>query len=213
MITTKPFYLLRHGLSEANKAEITAGGAIDTPLAEEGIEQAKVVSEILRLENMDISRVFHSPMCRAHKTAELANTHRNIDMELVQTLHEVMLGDWEGVAWSEIEPFFADRIDPPNGESEEQHVLRVRTTIDYILEQELDAPPLIVAHGGTFHALGHMYSYAMQRINNAHLHFFEPWPENPAMPWKITVYDLVDGKVVKTPAPSCPTTRDILKTA
>lgn len=209
MITHKPFYLLRHGLSEANKAGIVAGGAIDSPLAPEGHEQALDVAEILRIENMDISRIFHSPMCRAHKTAELANKHRQFEMEQVQTLHEVMLGDWEGTEWETVEPLFNERVDPPNGESEAQHVLRVRTTVDHILEQELSAPPLIVAHGGTFHALGHMYSYAMQRINNAHLHYFEPWAENPDMPWKITVYDLEDGEVIKTPAPSCPTIRDI----
>jgi broad specificity phosphatase PhoE len=209
MITHKPFYLLRHGLSEANKAEITAGGMIDSPLAAEGHAQAEIVAEILRKENLDISRIFHSPMQRAHKTASLANMHRAIDMQEVATLHEIMLGDWEGKPWKDIEPFFVDRIAPPNGEDEQQHVLRVRTTIDSILEQDLSAPPLIVAHGGTFHALGHMYSYAMQRINNAHLHFFQPWPENKNMPWKITVYDLIDGEVVTSTAPSCPTLCDL----
>ena len=210
MITHKPFYLLRHGLSEANKADITAGGAIDSPLAPEGHEQALAVAKILLLENMEISRIFHSPMKRAHKTAELANTHIQLDMEPIDTLHEILLGDWEGRPWPEIEPFFNERIAPPNGEDEAQHVLRVRTTIDSILSLDLDAPPLIVAHGGTFHALGLTYGYAMQRINNCHLHYFEPWPENPTMPWKLTVFDLEDeDQVIKTAAPSCPTMQDI----
>ena len=131
-------------------------------------------------------------MKRAHKTAELANTHIQLDMEPIETLHEILLGDWEGRPWPEIEPFFNERIAPPNGEDEAQHVLRVRTTIDSILSLDLNAPPLIVAHGGTFHALGLTYGYAMQRINNCHLHYFEPWPENPTMPWKLTVFDLED---------------------
>jgi broad specificity phosphatase PhoE len=209
MITHKPFYLLRHGLSEANKADITAGGMIDSPLAQEGHGQALEVAEILRIEQPQISRIFHSPMQRAHKTAELANTHLKLEMERIETLHEIMLGDWEGEPWEKIAPFFDQRLAPPNGEDEQQHVLRVRTTIDSILVQDLDAPPLIVAHGGTFHALGLTYGYGMQRINNAHLHYFEPWPENKNMPWKLTTFDLEDGEVIKSPAPSCPTMQDI----
>lgn len=210
MITHKPFYLLRHGLSEANKADITAGGMIDSPLAEEGHAQALAVAKILELEKPAISRIFHSPMKRAHKTAMLANTHLNLEMERVDTLHEVLLGDWEGLPWAEVEPFFDKRLAPPNGENEQQHVMRVRTTIDSILTLELDAPPLIVAHGGTFFGLGLAYGYAMQRINNCHLHYFEPWPENENMPWKLTVFDLNDdGTVLKSIAPSCPSAQDL----
>jgi probable phosphoglycerate mutase len=209
MITHKPFYLLRHGLSEANLAGIAAGGAIDSPLTEEGKEQALVAAEILRHENMEIGRIFHSPMKRAHKTATLANTHRSIEMELVQNLHEIMFGDWEGLPWEDIADEFLNRVPPPNGENELQHMTRVRKALDYVLDHDLSAPPLVVAHGGTFYALGYMYDYAMQSINNCHLHYFEPWAENAAMPWKIYVYDMIDGKVVRSAAASCPTMQDI----
>jgi|TARA_R110002126_G_scaffold13118_3_gene56630 broad specificity phosphatase PhoE len=211
MITHKPFYLLRHGLSEANKSHMTAGGMIDSPLAEEGHAQALAVARILELEKPQISRIFHSPMQRAHKTATLANTHIQLEMEAIETLHEILLGDWEGLPWAEVEPFFNERVSPPNGEDETQHVARVRATIDSILTLELEAPPLIVAHGGTFHAIGLAYGYAMQRINNCHLHYFEPWPENQNMPWKLTAFDLNDdNKVVKSVAPSCPTHQNII---
>ena len=209
MITNKPFYLLRHGLSEANKANITAGGMIDSPLTPEGELQALEVAEILRITQPNISRIFHSPMKRAHKTAMLANKYLNLEMERIETLHEIILGDWEGEPWEKIEPFFDQRLAPQKGENEEQHVTRVRTTIDSILAQDLNAPPLIVAHGGTFHGLGLTYGYAMQRINNCHLHLFEPWPENENMPWKLPTFDLEDGEVIQSPAPSCPTNRDI----
>lgn len=209
MIINKPFYLLRHGLSEANKANITAGGAIDSPLTPEGETQALEVAEILRIKQFDISQIFHSPMKRAHKTAQLANTHISLEMERIESLHEIMLGDWEGEPWEKIEPYFDQGIAPPNGEDEHTHVSRVRTTLDSILVKELSAPPLIVAHGGTFHGLGLGYNYAMQRINNCHLHYFEPWPENDNMPWKLTVFDLIDGEVVSQAAPSCPTMQDI----
>jgi probable phosphoglycerate mutase len=213
MITHKPFYILRHGLSEANLAGIAAGGAIDSLLTEEGEKQALVAAEILHKENMEIGRIFHSPMQRAHRTATLANTHRSIEMELVPSLHEVMLGDWEGLLWEDIAPEFLKRTPPPNGENEQQHVARVRKAFDYLFAHELTAPPLIVAHGGTFHAIGHMYEHAMLHIDNCKLHYFEPWAENLSMPWKIFIYNMVDGEVVRSPATSCPTMLDIAEQA
>ena len=181
---------------------------MDSPLTEEGEKQALIAAEILHKENMEIGRIFHSPMKRAHKTATLANTHRSIEMELVPTLHEIMFGDWEGLLWEDIAEDFLNRVPPPNGENEQQHTTRVRSALGYALSHELSAPPLIVAHGGTFHAFGHMHNYAMQSISNCHLHYFEPWAENTAMPWKIFSYEMTEGKVTRSVATSCPTMQE-----
>ena len=47
MLPAKAFYLIRHGESEANKAQIAAGGGIDSPLTEKGQQQAKDLAPLI----------------------------------------------------------------------------------------------------------------------------------------------------------------------
>ncbi|MBU0799397.1 MAG: histidine phosphatase family protein, partial [Alphaproteobacteria bacterium] len=94
-------------------------------------------------------------------------------------------------------------MSPPGGESEAHFAERIKTALSEILITAPAHPPVVVAHGGLFHAIGFMYSYAMSHVNNCHLHYFEPCKDHVLFPWKVWQFDVVNGSLVKSPAPFC----------
>lgn len=65
----KHVYYIRHGLSEGNKAGVWSGRD-NTPLAPEGLAQAKAAGEKARAEGLVFDVVISSPLDRAHHTAK-----------------------------------------------------------------------------------------------------------------------------------------------
>jgi broad specificity phosphatase PhoE len=204
MLPLKPFYMIRHGQSEANEQNLTAGGGHDTPLTKKGENQAHSLSPYLSSLDIRPYHIFASPMKRAHKTAKLINQEINLDITLVHNLHETQFGDWEGLPWDDVLPKLNNGEAPPNGEDDQMFSLRIQKTIKNILEETPDNEiPMIVAHGGLFYAMGLMYEYGMSPIQNCHLHLFEPHPEHALFPWVVWQYDIVDNQLVQSPAPFC----------
>ncbi|MDB5175455.1 MAG: histidine phosphatase family protein [Candidatus Saccharibacteria bacterium] len=86
---------VRHGKSLANAA-LTIGEP-NTPLAEEGLEQARVTGQDLKGENVTL--IACSPFIRAQQTAEIIAGELGIpihDITIVDELHERRMGDLEG---------------------------------------------------------------------------------------------------------------------
>lgn len=208
MIPAKPFYLIRHAESEANAAGIAAGGELDSPLTDRGREQARSLSHFMTTIEPAPVRLYHSPMTRVKETANLVAEALSLEFEEWEDLREHKLGDWNGRDWEEVLPKLEAKDDPPGGEKEDVFVQRVRNVFSEILEKEQEGIPLIVAHGGIFHALGFMYQYAITPIQNCHLHFFHPAPENKPFPWIVWQYDLQSDGVFRKSAPFCPTSDD-----
>ena len=208
MLPSKSFYMIRHGQTEHNVANIAAGGETDSALTEQGRQQPKELAPYL--ENLEIkpSRIFHSSMQRARDTATYLNKYLELDMEEVHDLREQEIGDWAGRPWEEIYPKFFEREPAPNGEANDQFAARVQRAISYCLEQSMnEGPPLIVCHGGLFFGLGIMYNIydSITHIENCRLHYFEPHSQVPFFPWKINHYLLNgDGLDAETP-PFCAT--------
>lgn len=65
----KTLYFVRHGLSEHNKAKKWSGSS-DSPLAEEGHEQAKEAGQTLKELGFNFDVIISSPLERAHVTAK-----------------------------------------------------------------------------------------------------------------------------------------------
>lgn len=209
MLTDKPFYILRHAQSEANINHITAGGEVDTPLSRLGRAQAMSLAPFMSQLDPLPAAVFTSPMQRAHDTAALVTQETQLPLSPMEDLRERRLGEWNGEPFSEILPRLESGENPKEGETDTAFQERVRVCFEKILTAELAGPPLIVTHGGVFHTLGFFYSYAMGPIQNCHLHYFEPWPENPDMPWKIWVYDIKDAQLERLPSSACPSMQDM----
>lgn len=64
MIIARHFYMIRHGETEANAAQIMAG-SMDTPLTENGITQAKEAAKIVEALNIKPQAIVHSHLSRA----------------------------------------------------------------------------------------------------------------------------------------------------
>jgi probable phosphoglycerate mutase len=203
MLPLIPFYLIRHGESEANAARITAGGRFDSPLTARGRQQATDLAPYLDQLETPPASLYHSPMMRARDTAMILNGAWKLPASPRDDLREHDMGQWDGQPWKDVIPQLQAKVSPPGGESEKHFSERIKTAIGEVLETATAHPPVIVAHGGLFHAIGFMYSYAMSEVNNCHLHYFEPHPEYLLFPWRVWQFDVDGGRLVKSPAPFC----------
>jgi len=207
MLPAKAFYLIRHGESEANKAHIAAGGGIDSPLTAEGRSQPQVLAPLLKTLEVQPTVIHHSTMVRAADTARFLNADLNLDMTADNNLREHEIGDWEGQPWEPVMQQINEKVEPPNGETYWQFGQRIQSAFTKVLESaEQSAPdfvPMIVCHGGVFHAMGNLYEYGLSSIQNCHLHYYEPHPEYGEFPWKVSIFDIENHALVKKPANFC----------
>jgi uncharacterized phosphatase len=96
---------VRHGKSLANASGVV--GTPDTPLAEEGLEQARTTGEDLRAHN--VTAVLCSPFIRAQQTAEIIAGELGIavhDITVIDELHERRMGELEGLPKQHPTEFF-----------------------------------------------------------------------------------------------------------
>lgn len=203
MLPLMPFYLIRHGQSEANAAHITAGGRFDSPLTALGRQQPAALKPFLSQLEIQPRALYHSPMARARDTAMILNEYWNLPAIARDDLREHDMGAWDGKPWSEVQPHLEANETPPGGESEKHFAERIKTAISEVLQTAAAHPPVIVAHGGLFHAVGFMYSYGMSEVQNCHLHYFEPNPDYALFPWRVWQFDVEGSALVKRPAPFC----------
>ncbi|MCR5336087.1 MAG: histidine phosphatase family protein [Synergistes sp.] len=105
-------YIIRHGKTELNKANVLQGRS-DYPLNEEGISQAKRAA--CGMSGIDFSNVFSSPLKRAVQTAELVAP--DIKAVIDERLIEMDYGPYEGSDLRdpspEIRRFFSDFVHNP----------------------------------------------------------------------------------------------------
>lgn len=95
----KKLYFVRHGLTEMNVLGIFSGHT-ETPLTEEGRQQAKQVSE--HAKNLCIDYIISSPSSRAHDTAKIIAKEIGYPVKDIHTnslLMERHFGQLEGKPW------------------------------------------------------------------------------------------------------------------
>ncbi|MDD2207101.1 alpha-ribazole phosphatase [Aminobacterium sp. MB27-C1] len=152
----KQILFIRHGQTDWNN-EMRYQGQSDVPLNAEGLEQADRLS--LRLCScFQADLIVTSPLCRAHRTAEIIAMRQKKDQILVrEDLKEIGFGKWEGLTVSEVKKRFPDEHDqwrkdpstviPGDGESFEAVRLRVASVLEEILQRD-EEQIMVVAHGG-----------------------------------------------------------------
>ena len=87
------FYLARHGETIWNTQQKMQGHQ-DSPLTENGINQAKEVGKMLK--DIKFSYGFSSDLMRAKKTAEIISADHDLVIKTSQLLRESRLGKFEG---------------------------------------------------------------------------------------------------------------------
>ena len=184
-IPLKPFYMIRHGESEANLKYVVSG-QIDVALTENGIKQAQNASHIFKTLDAKPQIIFHSHLSRAKDTARIINEVLDLNMIEIKDVAEQHYGDWEHASWTDIKPFIETKQDPPNGETHADFKTRVARGISSALNQD-KSPPLIVCHGGVFHAFSALFGFHLKHVANCTLYEFTPAPEQD-IPWKINYF-------------------------
>ena len=203
-LPAKPFYMIRHGETEHNKARILAGGIIDSKLTQAGRDKPKKLAPHLSKLEKSLSKIFHSSMTRARDTATYLNDILGVDMEEVHDLREQEFGEWEGKPSSELT--FSKDMEPPGGENVPQFKQRAQDALTYCLDNTPEGDiPLVVCHGGFFFAMGVMYDIyeAMSVVENSQLYLFEPDEEHPYFPWKVTQFVVDDDELKPVCASFC----------
>ena len=89
------FLLLRHGQSIANLNHILAGHT-NVDLSELGFEQARCAAEYLKDTHIDF--IYSSDLIRAYHTALPHAVMRGMPIILSESLREIYLGEWDGLA-------------------------------------------------------------------------------------------------------------------
>jgi len=194
--------MIRHGESEANAARLTAGGEMDSPLNENGRAQATALAALIDTLPVKPDIIYHSNMSRARETAEILNAVLKLEIRPARDLREHEVGAWEGQPWDEVFPLILKKIDPPGGESFSVFGERIRRAMEEICARN-HRLPLLVAHGGVFHAIGRLYRHEVGIIRNCHLHYFEPHPPHRHFPWRVSHFDAVKGTLAGQPAAFC----------
>ena len=101
-------YVVRHGQTDWNK-EKRIQGLKDIELNDEGIRQAKILSEVFKA--LPINAVYCSKLKRTKQTAqEIANVFEHPVIEN-EHIHEKNMGSVEGLKMSEYRAQFQDKLD------------------------------------------------------------------------------------------------------
>ncbi|MFH0994845.1 MAG: alpha-ribazole phosphatase, partial [Pseudomonadota bacterium] len=169
-------YLMRHGTIEST-TEKRFVGQIDPPLSPDGRKQ----SEWQGRQFMDIpfSGVWCSDLKRAYETAAIVCRDRGLVMQSAPELREIDLGQWDGMAMSQIREQFPDlwqargedigHFRPPGAESFADLRQRVVPFIRHIAAQSV-GNTLIVTHAGVIRVLlCHVLQMPLSHLFRIHL--------------------------------------------
>lgn len=194
MIPAKTFYMIRHGETEANVAQIMAG-SLDSPLTTNGRAQAKAVQDVVKNLTVKPTLIVHSHLSRARDTANIINEALGVPTMEDADFAEIHAGDLEGVCWSKCQ-HFDDWRDMPNGERFDDFFDRIKRAKNRILGSK-EGPVLIVSHGGVFRAFAKIYGIDTPGVRNCHFHEFIPLTDpKKSFPWDVFHYDY-ESKLIR----------------
>ncbi len=152
-------YLIRHGETEWNKLGKFQGSK-DISLSEDGISQARYLSERL---NGNFDYIYTSPLIRAKKTADIISEKSKTAPIIFPDMREINYGDWEGLTTKEIQASYShefilwktDKIEAPicGGDGSLKNATkRGKNSVLKIVQAHPGKKIVIVAHGGIIKA-------------------------------------------------------------
>jgi broad specificity phosphatase PhoE len=141
---------VRHGKSMAN-ADGTIGTPT-TPLAEEGLEQARITGQNLKSQN--VTAIVCSPYMRAQQTAEVIAGElgiASVDITIIDELHERRMGELEGQPKTHESAFFVENDTSLGFEPQAALISRLEIALDKVKK-------IAAATAGTTVVVGHAAS-------------------------------------------------------
>jgi broad specificity phosphatase PhoE len=155
------FILIRHAETLSN-SKARWHGESDEPISPHGREEAAAAALRLRSTGEPPSLIVCSGLLRARQTAAIfAQAVGSVDVVADSSLGERDMGDWKGLAPSEVEDKWPGRLaaweaglveGPPNGETDTAVTLRA---LDVLAKFTASGrgPILVVTHGGIIRSL------------------------------------------------------------
>lgn len=145
-------YLVRHGQTEENIAQILQGHMPGT-LTELGKEQVRATAEKLAQLHVDFQTIVSSDLQRTVDSSQLIQ--RQIPIPIVQTslLRERDWGSYTGICISEAkEKYYHDKkwdfpVTERPVETEEELAIRARKALDFLSDQFAHQTVIVVTHG------------------------------------------------------------------
>lgn len=124
-------------------------GEPDTPLAEEGLEQARVTGHDLKDQN--VTKIVCSPFIRAQQTAEIIAGELGIpihDIVLVDELHERRMGELEGGPKTYPTEYFYQNDTEHGFEPQAALIARMQTALEKVKAEaeQTDGATVVVGH-------------------------------------------------------------------
>lgn len=164
----KTLYLMRHGQTRFNLQK-RIQGACDSPLTEEGIEQARLAKDYFEREGIVFDEVYSSTQERACDTAEIVSGRS--DYIRLKGIKEWDFGAFEGQQEYLNPPLYpkigyGDYFEIYGGESNITVGKRMLETISSVLNKTQAQTILMVSHGG---AISRFYNLVLENISNVHL--------------------------------------------
>ena len=160
-------YFVRHGQTVWN-VENKICGATDSPLTEEGHEQARLLGSKIRDEKIQADEILYSPLSRAKDTAMEIARITGIPVREEKRLTEQNFGKWEGTPRNGAD-FLTDKrnfaTDYEGGESMLKLCQRIYNLLDE-LKARPDKTYLLVAHNGIARAVN-SYFHSMSNEDYA----------------------------------------------
>lgn len=160
-------HFIRHGETDWNVLG-KIQGSYDSELNETGIKQADELSRKILDENITFSKIYSSKQRRARKTAEILSDTTGVEMEVLEGLEEINLGDWEGMSWGEVRDRFPVEYDEwyhnrrytnaYHGESYNDMLIRALKAVHKIISEN-DEDVAIVTHSAVIMCIQCYLSY------------------------------------------------------
>ena len=151
--------LVRHGQSEANLQQFSAGQT-DIPLTELGRKQAEKTADYL-IAHWQIDRIYSSDLSRAIDTAQPTAKGLGLSIRTDRRLREIDTGDWAGLPFSVRDARYPELVRLsredfshmcyPGGESVIETYRRMVDCITEIAKENDGKSVMIASHGGALH--------------------------------------------------------------
>lgn len=173
-------YLVRHGETPGNRTRRYQ--PYDTPLSDEGREQARLVAERLAEEG-PFAALYASDLARTLETAHTIGARLGLEPIPEPRLRELDTGDWKGELYEEIEARYPGRRDAwiaagglermpgATGESTTDVYARVTAAFDAIVARHPGERVIAVSHGwalamlmSAIYACDHAEAFREQRF-------------------------------------------------
>ncbi len=151
----KRLYYIRHGQSVMNVQGLFAGRT-NTPLTEEGKQQALTAGKQAQLEGIKIDVIFASPLDRAHQTAKLFVKGAKLPPSLIElndNLQERNYGSLEATPYSRAASVSLLEEPLPAGVESWSDLIKRAAAILEIVQMNPKENILLVGHGGIGRAI------------------------------------------------------------